>query len=457
MKRKFGKKPIPLIALIIALCNTGLYAQQPLTLKECIRYSLTNNSNIRIANYNFSISKEKVNEQVGTYLPQINISGELDNNLKLVTQLMPAEMMGGTSGTYIPVTFGNKYSVSGGIQLTQKLYDPASFLMIKSARINKNISDLTRQQTNELTEYNISLVYYQTLVIQMQRNVLKSNLFASEKSLKSIELKYSNGMAKKIDVDKIRVNYNNIKSQLEQSELSYSQSLNTLKYNMGMPLDSTIILADTTIDASYSLFIEDKSPKFQLDNVYDYRLKQANISLMQMDRKTKKAAFQPTLSFFGNYNYNAMRQEFSFFEVNQDWYPNSAIGLKLSIPIFDGMQRNSKLAQSELNVKVSKENLWLTEQSIKVDISNSEIQYKNALDNISRERDNLALAESVYQSSQLEYQQGASSTLDLIQAESSYMVSQNTYFNKLLDLYIARLTLEKARGNLIQFVNNLNN
>ncbi len=431
-----------------------MYAQKPLTLKECINYSLINNGNIKIANYNVNISQKKVTEQIGNYLPQINVSGELDDNLKIATQLMPAEMMGGTPGTYIPVKFGNKYSMSGGVQLTQKLYDPTSLLMIKTAKINKTASVLNQQQASELTVFNISLVYYQTLVIKMQLNVLKSTLTISELSLKAIELKYKNGMAKKIDVDKIRVSYNNIKSQLEQTELSYSQSLNTLKYNMGMPVDSSIALADTTINISKYLLENDTVRKLQIENIIDYQQKKTNLSLMQLDKKTKVSAFLPSLSFFGNYNYNAMRQEFTFFDANKDWYPSSGIGIKLSIPIFDGLQRNSRLAQSELNMKIAKENLLLTEQSIKVDISNYETQYKNALDNINREKENLDLAESVYKNTQLEYQQGAGSTLDLIQSESSYTIAQNTYFNKLLALCIVRLELEKAKGNLMKFINN---
>ena len=176
---------------------------------------------------------------------------------------------------------------------------------------------------------------------------------------------------------------------------------------------------------------------------------------MQIDKKTKVSAFLPSLSFYGNYNYNAQRQEFNFFDADKDWYPSSGIGLKLTIPIFDGLQRNSRVVQSILNIKIANENLLLTEQSIKVDISNYEIQYKNALDNINREKENLDLAESVYKNTQLEYQQGTGSTLDLIQSESSYLVAQNTYFNKLLNLYIARIEFEKAKGSLTSFINNL--
>ena len=454
MRRTLKFKEIIFLTLFFAISSFYLQAQKPFTLKECIKYSLTNNGNIKIANYDVDVSQKKIAEQFGNYLPQINLSGSLDDNLKLSTQLLPGEMVGGTPGTYIPVTFGNKYSLSGGAQLTQKLYDPTYLYGIKSAKINKEISVQTKQKTSEQTVYNIGLVYYQTLVIQMQMNVLKSTLTASEQSLKSIELKYKNGMAKKIDVDKIRVSYNNTKSQLEQAELSYSQSLNTLKYHMGMPVNSSIALADTSINISNYLLANDTVHKSQMGNIIDYQLKKTNISLMQIDKKTKMAAFMPVLSFYGNYNYNAMRQKFNFFDTGKDWYQSSAIGLKLTVPIFDGLQRNSKVAQSELNIKIAKENLLLTEQSIKVDISNYEIQFKNAIDNINREKENLDLAESVYKNTQLEYKQGAGSTLDLIQSESSYVAAQNTYFNKLLNLYIARIELEKAKGTLMNFINN---
>jgi len=447
-------KIIPIAILILFLNNIIVNAQKPLTLRECIKYSLTNNSNIKIANYEVDISKNKITEKRGNYLPQINALGEFDDNIKLPVTLAPGELLGGAPGTFIPITLGSKYKTTGAVQLTQKIYDPLAIYGIQSAKINKEISSQTLQKTSEQITFNICQVYYQTLVIQMQMNVLKSTLTASEQSLKSTELKYNNGMAKKIDVDKIRVSYNNTKSQLNQSVLSYSQSLNTLKYNMGMPVDSSIALADTTINITKYLLANDTVHKLQMGNIIDYQLQKTNILMMQISKKTNLAASQPSLSFYGNYNYTAMQQKFNFFDGGKSWYPSSSIGINLTIPIFDGLQRRSRVTQSTLNIKKAEENLLLTEQSIKVDISNYEIKYKNAISNIESEKENLDLAESVYKNTQLDYQQGAASTLDLIQAETSYMVAQNTYFNKLLDLYIARIDLERSKGNLMNFINN---
>ena len=220
-----------------------------------------------------------------------------------------------------------------------------------------------------------------------------------------------------------------------------------------MPVESPLALADSTISVSYEEFEQLDETGFSVDNLIDYKLQKTNLSLTQVEKKRSLAAFQPTLSFYSNLNVSAMRKEFNFFEADQNWYPSYGIGLKLAVPVFDGLQRNARVAQSELNIQKAKENVKYTEQAIKVDLSNYEIRYKNALSNIKKEKENLDLAESVFKNTQLEYQQRTDTALDLVQAESSLMVAQNTYFNKLLDLYVARIEQEKAKGTLLQFIN----
>ncbi len=453
MRRTLEFKEIIFLTLFFATCSFYLHAQKPLTLKECVNYSITNSSNIKIAGYDVSISQKKVKEQIGTMLPQVDASGSYTDNLILNTTVLPGELMG-QPGTQIPVTMGTTHNLTGSIQLSQKIFDPIFGIALNAAKISKQLSEQTLSKTSEQTAYNISITYYQTLVIEKQMNSLRATLVASEKSLESTGLKYKNGMAKKVDVDKIRVSYNNTKSQLQQSELSYTQSLNTLKYQMGMPLDNTIILLDTVLSIDIQP-IEFQSDRFLIDNHIDYQLQKTNLSIYEMDKKRNMAGYLPSLSFNANYGYSAMRNQFDFTKSGGDWYKGSSIGITLKVPVFDGLQRNARISQSQLNIEKSLENIRLTEQSIKVELSNSEIQYQNAVDNIQSEKDNLDLAENVYKNTQLEYQQGAASSLDLVQAESSYRESLNNYYNKLLSLYIAKINLEQSKGTLMDYINTL--
>jgi len=444
------------IVLLLFLSASPWFAfSQSFSLKQCIDYANANNGNQKIAGYDVAVAQKKVGEQIGTMLPQIDGSASYTDNLKLQTTLLPGELAG-KPGEKIAVQMGTKHNLSAGIQLTQKIFDPTLVVALKAAKVNEEYSSRNQQKTSEQTAYSVSSTYYQTLVIAKRSNVLRATLTASEKLLSSTELKFKNGMAKKIDVDKIRVSYNNTRSQLEQSELSYQQSLNMLKYQMGMPVETPISLTDS---ASLSVDIEREylasASELNVENRVDYQLQKTNIKIQELDKQRNVVGYLPTLNFSASYNYNAMRQKFNFFDGDQSWFNNYNIGFSLKVPIFDGLQKKSRIAQSRLNIAKAQENLRLTEQSIKVNVSNYEIQYKNAIDNIRNEKENLDLAQNVYANTQLQYNEGISTALELVQSESSLRESQNNYFNKLFSLFIARLDLEQSKGTLMNYINNI--
>ena len=441
-------KSITFLFLVLCLPVFG----QTYSLKQCIEYAKKNNSNNRIASLDSDISGKMVTEQIGAGLPQIDITGSFDDKLKITTQILAGELIG-KPGTFIPVQMGTKYNVSAGISLTQKIFDPSFWVGLKAAKISKTMSEQNIQKTDEQTMYDISSAYYKATIIKKQLDNMEKILAASGHTLKSTELKYQNGLAKKIVVDKIKVSYNATNSQVQQTELSYKQALNNLKFYMGMPVGNDIVLQAALPD-SVTVVESGENINF-VENRVDYQMQKTNIELYEADKENNISAYLPTLSFYANYNLQAMRTEFDFFKSGRDWYNNSAIGLELKIPVFSGFKRYSKVEQSQLNIEKATENLKLTEQSIKVELSNYNIQFQNAIDNIQTERENLTLAESVYQNTQLEFTQGTGSSLDLIQTESSLRETQNNYYNKLLTLYIAKLDLEKSQGTLTNFINNL--
>jgi outer membrane protein TolC len=134
-------------------------------------------------------------------------------------------------------------------------------------------------------------------------------------------------------------------------------------------------------------------------------------------------------------------------------YSTSSIGLRLRIPIFDGLQRNARVQQSKLKGLQLKENMNLTRQNINLEVSNALTQYRNTLQRIESEQQNVQLAEEVYQMTQLEFREGVGTSTDVVEAETALRQAQNTYITTLLDLYTARLDLERSKGNLITYLN----
>jgi outer membrane protein len=52
----------------------------------------------------------------------------------------------------------------------------------------------------------------------------------------------------------------------------------------------------------------------------------------------------------------------------------------------------------------------------------------------------------------IEYQEGESSTMTLVDSETKLREAQTNYINSLLELYIARLDIEKANGTLTTYL-----
>lgn len=444
-------KPLTLFLLILTVTASA----QTFSLKQCLDYAKGNNSNIKISYLNYEISEKQISEQIGTSMPQINFTGTLDDKLKITTQMLPGEMLG-KPGTVIPVKMGTKYNSTAGFSLTQKIFDPSFWVALKGARLARSLTDMNIKKTDEDVTYEVSTAYYRALIINRQLTNIQSILAASEKLLKATELRYSNGMAKKLDVDRIRVSFNNTKSLLDQTELNYRQALNNLKLKIGMPVENTLTPVDS-LNENFSVFSEkaQSGETESFKNRIDYQLKLTNVEVQKTYKQNYMAAYLPTLSFNASYNFQAMRQEFNIFDFSKQWFSSATIGLELKIPIFSGFSKLSRVQQAKLNVDIANETLKLAEQSIKVEQSNYSIQYTTAMDNIRSQKETLDLAESVYSNTQMEFQQGAASANDLVQAESSLKESQNQYYNKLLSLYTARLDLEKSQGTITNFINNL--
>lgn len=433
------------------------------SIQECIEYAQQNNSNIKVARFDEDIAQKQINEIRGTGLPQAKISGNFANNLKLSQLVLSGGFPGaganeGGSAKPTTITMGQKYNSTLSGEVTQMIFDPSFWVGMKAARQSTQLYQQATQQVTEETAYDIANAYNQVIVVDKQLELLRSNLANTEKLLQTTLLQFENGVAKQVDVNRLRVNASNLASQLRQAELNQEQALNSLKFQMGMPLDQPIVLSDTTLD--YSADMSAAVLAGVAENVYenrlDFQILQTNLELQELDRKNITSGYLPTLSAFANYGYTGQGSEFGLYATqNNGWVDNttSAIGLRLNIPVFDGLQRNARVQQSRIRARQLEEQMNLTRQGINLEVSNAMTQYRNTLQRIEAEQQNVDLAQQVYEVTQLEFREGVGSSTDVVEAETSLRTAQNTYINTLLDLYTARLDLERAKGSLLTYLN----
>jgi outer membrane protein len=442
-----------LLAGMLWLCVLSGVRAQPsangnLTLQQAIEYALKNSRNIKAATLSEKLSRAETREVVSTGLPQINAAGTVTNNLIIPTQLLPAEIIGGEAGTFIPVRFGTQYSTTAGVEATQLLYSQSYLVGLKAARVAEEYSQLSTRKAKEALAYDISLLFYGAQISGRQLEMLKENLESTRKVVGISDLQYQNGVLKKVVLDRLKVNQTNLETQIQNLETVHQQQLNTLKYLMGMPLQ-TVITVEQTIDENQARALVLNRDLNIFQNRTDYQLLNKTQELYTLQKKNHQAGYFPTLSGFASYNYQAFRQEFDFHKAGRPWFQTSAIGLRLSIPVFDGLARDSRIQQTKIKLAQTENQAEMLKESIQLDLINANSTLENSRKALATQEENQQLAQEVYQQTQLEYTQGFASLSDLLNSETELRQAQNSYLNALVDMLKAGLELRKVDGTLL--------
>jgi outer membrane protein TolC len=261
-------------------------------------------------------------------------------------------------------------------------------------------------------------------------------------------VQYQNGLIKKLDLDRLKVSKTNLQTDIDNLETAHQQQINRLKFYMNLPLSQEISL-DTTMNKTGGLLSISKEVNL-FQNRTEYQLINKQQDLYHLELKNVRAGYFPTLAGFASYNTMAMRSEFNFFDGGKPWFQTNVVGLRLNLPIFDGLEKRAKAQRSKLHLAKVENEAALLEQSITMDIINANAKLINSRKALNAQQENRLLAEDVYTQTQFQYKEGLASMTDLLNAETSMRDAQSNYIKALVESLIADLELQKADGSLLK-------
>ncbi len=440
-----------MIALLILGVGESAFSQtgNKLSLKECIDYTLKNNPSTVVYDNQVKIAEKQKLEALSGYLPQINATGTFDDNLKRQVTVIPGAIF--QSPEDVKVQFGNQYNTIATLQADQVIFDESLLAGIQANRPNIELAELKKTQNEDNLVYNTASAYYQILSYKEQIKLLSQNEKKLEDLLNVQRLQLEKGVITRVSFNRVQVNYNNVISQKKVAETNYNLAMIKLKNAMGIPLEKELNIIDTI---NYQQDVEmPVVTDFDIKNKTDYQILEKNILFQEVDLKRKRAAVLPTLSAYARYGATAFGNEFS--KSYNNWYDFSVVGLKLNIPIFSGLRRYSQISQSELNLYNAKQNLIINSESIKLAMQSSNTVLFSSYTDLQSNKSNIELAKTVFDDTSLQYEKGIVSLTDFLNADYAYKESQANYIKSLLNYLIARIDLERSKGTIKQFVNQL--
>jgi len=437
------KRIAPLLLFICCCVSSNSYSQntndstQSFTLKQCIDYALKNQPALQQAVINVSIAHATNAINLSGWLPQVGVTGNLTHYIQLPTNFV-------NNGTTItPEKTGVINTAIPGIGVTQTIFNPALLYAAHAAPLYIKQAEQITDSTKIFLVSEVSKSFYNLLLTLQEIDVLQEDTVRLSRNYLDAYHQYIGGIVDETDYEEAAITLNNSKAQLKQATENITPNYANLKQLMGYPpekqfnvsYDTAQMVNDIAFDTTQQLKYEQRIEMQQLKT--DRDIQQQSINYYRF-------AFLPTLSGFYNYNYEFENNEFS--QLFNNAYPNSYIGLSLSIPIFTGFARVQNLRKAKLEgqlIDLSGVNL---KSQIYSEYTSALANYKGNLYNANILRDNVTLAKRTYNVVALQYKQGIVAYLNVITAESNLISSEIGYINALSQVLSNKIDLEKAMG-----------
>jgi outer membrane protein TolC len=331
------------------------------------------------------------------------------------------------------------------------IFNGSYLVGLKASRTFKELSEKQLKQAKEQVAEGVLKSYYSLLVNEEKSKLLDLNISRLDSTYKETQQLFKNGFVEQIDLNRLQVTLNNLKAEKQKTQRMLTLAAYFLKLQMGMSVKDSIILT-SRLDETNTNGILPANPTLDYARRTDYSILQTQKSLARLQIQNIKSGYLPSLFGLATLGFNSAAESFpNLGNIGQrDRYvPYSYIGLNLSVPVFDGMQKKYQVAQKNLELEKINNGFKQLENAIDLELNQANINLANAQTNLDIQKRNLDLAKEVVRVAKVKYKQGVGSNLEVTNAESDLKESQTNYYTALYDFMVAKIDLDKAQGQLL--------
>lgn len=437
--------------LILVLLPGFLLAQNKsdsiagmLSLNQCISYALTNQPAYRQSFIDQEIADKDIQIRLADWLPQVNLGNTLEHFIKKSVSAFPNIANPSAGVSYIST--GLYYNNTLGLAATQNIFS-------NTLRVAASTAKYYRRQAKQNTEavkinlvVNVSKAFYDLLLSRQQLKVLDEDIMRLQSNTRIAQALYQQGTNDPIDYDQSMIALNNSTAQRFATAETIKSKFSYLRQLMGYPQTRPLEIEYDSLRLTREISV-DTSAAIETGKRIEFSQLQTNIALLKENYSYYKYNFIPSVSAFGNFNLVNQNDHFDkLFDRN---FPNSVIGLTLSLPVFQGNKRIYNMRRASLAIRRSAQDEIELNNTIRTEYTRALGTYKSYLNQYTLTAKNVSIARHVYKVVMLQYQQGIKPYLNLIQAESDLRTSQLNFLNALFELLASKLDVQQAAGTLL--------
>ncbi|MCL5021205.1 MAG: TolC family protein [Bacteroidetes bacterium] len=446
-KLKVQKILFMLIAISFA---TSVCAQTPLSLQDAVKIGLENSKSLKIAELNVLSAKANADAVNASRWATLSFKGGYSR----LSEVPPFELTLPAS-IPIPGLAGQSFTISQNVydvyntELTVQQPVFTGFQLensAKAAEYNAKASAFDTKADKSDLKVQIATAYWNLYATLQARKVMQQNLERTKSHYEQAKNMMSQGMLTQSDVLSAKVQVSNGELSLLTAENNVKLAVVSLNNILGVPLPTQYVITsrpqtgDTTLPSISSLL------KKAIENRPELRSLDLKASAAKALKRAAWGAYLPQISIFGDYYYQKPNQRYE--PVLNTFKGTWDAGVVISLPIWNWGETQDKVdkaqAQSEQADLAEKQ----MADAVYLDVTQSYLNFQQARDKIAVATETVKDAEESYRISDQKFKVGLVTNTDLMDAEIALLQANLSYTQALTGLEIARVSLEKATGEL---------
>lgn len=433
---------LTLMLLVFAALPLAAQDAKVFSLEEAVDYAMMNGSAVKNARVDILDAEQTIKERLSTGLPQINGSLDFQHFLKVPVLPLPEAFGMGDPNAPESIAFQLKNSFTAGISARTMLFDGSFFVGLRAARASGNYYNLQLANTQREVRSQVTQAYFPVLLLKTNLVVLNNNISNLEKLLNETNAQYEAGFVEQLDVDRLVLSLNNLRNQRDNVDQQGENALRTLKFLINYPLDEDLAVEDDLDAVELEVETLALTGEIPYGNRPELQLLDQTLELQDLNIELQKSAYLPTLygTLSGQYQYQGDNFSDGF------WAPTIVLGLSATVPIYDFGGRSARVEKARLAKQKIINQRNDINRSIQLEVVNARATFKTAASRLSLGKENLDLAQRIYDTTQIKYREGVGSSLEIVQAEQSLYEAQANYLTVLYDALVAKENLYLALG-----------
>lgn len=404
-------KTIWLNCFLILLSVPNGFGQGILSLESALEIGLSNNYGINIAKNNYQVTENNVSPGNAGMLPRIDAGAGYGYSLTNAK-------VENTSGLELTNSSANSGLITAGINLRWTLFDGLNmFITYDKLKKLEEIGELDSRIAVENTTARIIGSYYDIVKQAKVSAIMQEQVEISKFRLELAKLSYETGSGSELEYLKARVELNADIAGLSSQETVFQNSMATLNDLLSRDVTTVFEVRDTIL-VNYLLNYDSLRQSMRISN-RKLLLYNRNKEISGLNIRSARAVQWPSLGVVTGFNYFQSETEANFINYNRNFGP--VIGLSASMNIFNGMNMHRDYQNAKISLSSSELEVKQLENRLDAYLLKIYNEYRNELQLISFEKENLVLAQKSMDIAKESFAVGSISSLQLREIQKNLL------------------------------------